>query len=524
MAKVTIKKSEQREIQKFFSRLKEFRKDAVVNARLGNLFTGELKIGNRFYATIIGTGQVVKVVNNVAPSKFRWPVKIGYTPDSRLLQVLETWNIYDEMTAPNLPAHSSSQQWPEPDTLFVRGEQFFPGLFIPSTGLILAAYAFVYYLDDAYHLLPNQEIDLSSEVPVSGANYVLLEVDADRNLQFTAGATVDTRKLLRAEDIPSPSTGFFPLVAVKMYEGQTSFIQSVDDSDITDLRWAGFGGGTLPTLDAGRVVVTDASGNIVTVDGLRYDPTYNCLIVGNHARLQAGTGDIEQFAPDGANPTHVIDSWGGVPARIIFLASGTEASPTTVISGQVLDQPSVLYTYNGTDYAPAGRIRAVATEDHTTGERGIKWELWACPIGSTTEALVATFDENGINMPAGTAYMVDGTPVGGSGGGITWSIITADQSAVVDNGYICNKGTLLTLTLPTTSAVNTVIRVAGMNAGLWKIAQNASQKIHFGNVTTTTGTGGSLASVHARDAVELICVVADLEWNVISSVGNITVV
>ena len=112
----------------------------------------------------------------------------------------------------------------------------------------------------------------------------------------------------------------------------------------------------------------------------------------------------------------------------------------------------------------------------------------------------------------------------GSGGGITWSIITADQSAVVDNGYICNKGTLLTLTLPTTAAVNTRIRLAGMNAGLWKIAQNASQKIHFGNVTTTTGTGGYLASVHARDAVELICVVADLEWNVISSIGNITVV
>ncbi len=128
--------------------------------------------------------------------------------------------------------------------------------------------------------------------------------------------------------------------------------------------------------------------------------------------------------------------------------------------------------------------------------------------------------EDGVYDAVGAAWVWGRA----GGGGITWSIITADQSAVVDNGYIANKGTLLTLTLPTTSAVNTVIRLAGMNAGLWKIAQNASQKIHFGNVTTTTGAGGSLASVHARDAVELICVVADLEWNVVSSVGNITVV
>jgi hypothetical protein len=106
---------------------------------------------------------------------------------------------------------------------------------------------------------------------------------------------------------------------------------------------------------------------------------------------------------------------------------------------------------------------------------------------------------------------------------LSWSVITADQNAVVNNGYFTNKGTLLTLTLPTTASVGSVIRVSGMNAGLWKIAQNASQIIHFGKTDTTTGTGGYLQATLARDSVELVCCVANNEWNVVSSIGNMTI-
>ena len=237
-------KTSEREIEKFFSRLQEYRKDAIVNARLGNLLTGALKDGNRFYATLVN-GQVVKVVNNKVPAVFRWPVRIGYTPGSHLLQVLETWNVFDELPQPDIVSHADTHQWPGSDTLYSRGEQILPGLFVPTTGLTLAAYAFVYYLastDGVYHLLPNQFIDFAAEVPVSGAKYVLLEVNEDRDLQFISGTSVLTRDILRAEDIPAPSVGWHPLIAVKMYEGQTSWIFSETDTDITDLRWAGYTG------------------------------------------------------------------------------------------------------------------------------------------------------------------------------------------------------------------------------------------------------------------------------------------
>jgi hypothetical protein len=111
-------------------------------------------------------------------------------------------------------------------------------------------------------------------------------------------------------------------------------------------------------------------------------------------------------------------------------------------------------------------------------------------------------------------------------GGLTWSVITADQNITVGNGYICNKSGLLTLTLPASPAAGNLFSVTGMNSATgWKIAQNANQVIHFGTLNTTTGITGSIASTNIRDSVSLVCVVAgsSAEWNVLTSVGNITV-
>ena len=107
---------------------------------------------------------------------------------------------------------------------------------------------------------------------------------------------------------------------------------------------------------------------------------------------------------------------------------------------------------------------------------------------------------------------------------MSWTEVTGtSQSMAVDNGYILNNAGLVTATLPTTAAVGTSIRVAGKGAGGWRIAQNASQLIHFGSSVTSTGAGGRLDSTNQYDCVELLCTVADTTWTVLSSVGNITV-
>lgn len=140
-------------------------------------------------------------------------------------------------------------------------------------------------------------------------------------------------------------------------------------------------------------------------------------------------------------------------------------------------------------------------------------------------------DPTAATLTAGTGITV--TPGAGSitiastGGGMTWSVITADQTAAVNNGYICNKAGLLTLTLPTTAAVGDKIGITGINTDLgWKIAQNANQQIFFGITSTTLGVAGSLASTKTRDTIFLLCVVAGAStvYNVIDSIGNITIV
>lgn len=111
----------------------------------------------------------------------------------------------------------------------------------------------------------------------------------------------------------------------------------------------------------------------------------------------------------------------------------------------------------------------------------------------------------------------------GGGGGLTWTDVTGTtQTIVAGNGYTSNNASLVVFTLPSTAAYGTIIRVGGKGAGGWKIAQLASQIIHHGNIDTTTGTGGSLASTNRYDAVQLLCIVANLEWIVLSSQGNIT--
>ena len=115
------------------------------------------------------------------------------------------------------------------------------------------------------------------------------------------------------------------------------------------------------------------------------------------------------------------------------------------------------------------------------------------------------------------------TPSGGTS--FTWNEVTVtSQTASIDNGYITNNAGLVTVTLPDTAALGSVVRLSGKGAGGWLLAQNAGETIHFGNTDTTTGVTGSLASTNQYDAIELVCITANTDWVVISSVGNITVV
>jgi hypothetical protein len=107
-----------------------------------------------------------------------------------------------------------------------------------------------------------------------------------------------------------------------------------------------------------------------------------------------------------------------------------------------------------------------------------------------------------------------------------WSVVTASPQAIaVNNGYISNVAGLITYTLPATSAVGDIFEITNINTALgWIITQAAGQQIRVGNVTSTLGAGGSVASLALGDSIRCVCVVADVSWVAISYVGNLDII
>lgn len=112
---------------------------------------------------------------------------------------------------------------------------------------------------------------------------------------------------------------------------------------------------------------------------------------------------------------------------------------------------------------------------------------------------------------------------GGGGGVSSWTEVNMGTTMAVNVGYIANGGALISLMLPAVAAVGDIIRVLIKSASLAIITQNAGQTIHFGNQDSTTGGAGSILATAQYDSVELLCITANTDFAVLSSVGNWTV-
>lgn len=109
--------------------------------------------------------------------------------------------------------------------------------------------------------------------------------------------------------------------------------------------------------------------------------------------------------------------------------------------------------------------------------------------------------------------------------GITgWNKISASQTLAVNMGYFCTGGGALALALPATSAVGDNIEVSLQGSTSWSITQGAGQQLIMGNQQTTAGVGGSLTSTQQGDSIRMVCLTTNLQWVVLSSMGNPLVV
>ncbi len=107
-------------------------------------------------------------------------------------------------------------------------------------------------------------------------------------------------------------------------------------------------------------------------------------------------------------------------------------------------------------------------------------------------------------------------------GNITWNVISASQTLVINNGYLCVGGGTLSLALPAVSALGDEIEVALNGSTGWIITQAAGQQIRWSGSTTTLGATGSLASTGTGDSIRLVCQTADTVWVGLGGNGNLT--
>lgn len=279
------------------------------------------------------------------------------------------------------------------------------------------------------------------------------------------------------------------------------------------------------------------------------------LVVDNGGSLQASSGNLTAgssgfagnlilFPPTagkGILEVHASDSaamYTGLLTNNSLSADRTWTMPdysgtvalTTGPTAAVLLTPPGNQTITSGDLTLDGLGNFIATSGNISiGTGGGGWVLKVYPPTVGHGALIVSAANSAVNqfnfltnLPT-TAQRTWSLPDASGtialvGGGSNWvDQTTATVTMVSNTGYTADAGaSLITFTLPTTSAIGDYVEINGKAAGLWIIAQAAGQQIQISPDATTLGVGGSLASVNQYDCVRLRCVVANTIWVVVS--------
>lgn len=261
----------------------------------------------------------------------------------------------------------------------------------------------------------------------------------------------------------------------------------------------GFGSGSLAALTTG-----DNNTSIGYSSLLQVTTGSDNIALGNNSASQLTLADSDNILIG-----HVGSAGLGNTIRIGTTGTGAGQQDTCYIAGIYGETPgaasqSMLIDTNGLTTT----IGAATNGELIIGSTG------ATPVLSTLTA------GSNVNIANGA-----GSITISSTGNVTWNEVTGtSQAAAVNNGYVCNNASLVTVTLPDTAAFGSIVRIAGKGDGGWKVAQNAGETIYWDESTaTTTGATGYLQSTDDYNYIELLCITADTDWLVTSVKGNITV-
>lgn len=315
-------------------------------------------------------------------------------------------------------------------------------------------------------------------------------------------------------------------------------------------------GATAVVINSGTGGIAAASTGAFLMDAagaLELNSSAGVISIGNDAVAQAinvGTGAAARVITignvSGASTVNVNSGTGGI--NMVSTGSGdiivTSADQMQFDSANAMEINSSAGAISiGNDAVAAainigtGAAARTITIGNTSGASGLVFNVGSAGISvpsfATAGAVVLSNDGILVDADASTAGYVltsNGAAAAPSfqapaAGGMSWVNVTGTSASMaVGSGYIANNAGLVTLTLPATAAVGSVIAVQGNGAGGWTIAQNASQVIHFNAADSTAGVGGSVASSNRYDVIYLICSVANTDWVYTGGFGNYNVV
>lgn len=195
------------------------------------------------YVTLYN-GDVITVYNERVPRVPYRKIIVGYDErDPHLLQVLRFDNVYNSRPHPNLPNHKDSHKWYGYDPVEIYDQQIMHLLPRAGTGLVVRVHGGDYFCNGTDCILKNMDVDMTDEIPLTGAEWVNVEADENGAITFTHGANKASREMLLPTDRPARSAFRKLLYSAKIYAGQTQFIQTSKDTDIFDPRFTGYASG-----------------------------------------------------------------------------------------------------------------------------------------------------------------------------------------------------------------------------------------------------------------------------------------
>jgi len=321
------------------------------------------------------------------------------------------------------------------------------------------------------------------------------------------------------------------------------------------------GAGGITTAGLGSTITITAGASIPTTftgdSGSATPATNNLNVFGTNGIDTSGATDTLTVSISTPGDTTPLASLRIANATYITARNGADSADLDVMALNAFDEVNIANGISGVNFG--GNIKPFSDGASDCGVETIRWkDLYIsgdAHIPLTANGIVLGGGTAATNSLSVTSELSDGQLLVGStgnppseatltagggisitnaagsitiatiGGGFPWTVVTGTtQALAVDNGYIGNNGTGITYTLPSTAAVGSVIKITNIGAGLATIAQNASQSINVVGSTTTVGAGGSLVATQQFDSIDLVCVVEDLTFNVLSLTGSWTIV